>query len=202
MGPVKVTGLYLRESDGVIMCTTHGRGVFTSDIWKTDSISLTQPKVFTNSSTTYNKVALFNGATLRLDSSITIHQLYLHNGTIDLNGHRLTITGGIFSSTDSANYYLQAGTTGAPKPLSELVFSPVANVSTSVYFNPNANTIRILELGNDSATAHVSLGNALILKGGATPSTTGFVKIHSSSPLNINNGAQLNLACDTFNAYT
>jgi fumarate hydratase class II len=78
--------------------------------------------------------------------------LYLHNGTVDLNGYRLTITGTIFNSTDSAQYFLQAGSASAPKPLSELVFSPVTNISPSVYFKPNANKIRVLELGNDSAT--------------------------------------------------
>jgi hypothetical protein len=38
MGAVKVSGLYLRETDGMIMCTTHGRGVYTSDIWRPDYV--------------------------------------------------------------------------------------------------------------------------------------------------------------------
>jgi hypothetical protein len=33
MGAVRIDGLYFRQSDGMIMVATHGRGVFTSDAW-------------------------------------------------------------------------------------------------------------------------------------------------------------------------
>ena len=33
MGAVRVDGIYFRQSDGMIMVATHGRGVFTSDAW-------------------------------------------------------------------------------------------------------------------------------------------------------------------------
>jgi hypothetical protein len=33
MGAVRVDGLYFRQSDGMMMVATHGRGVFTSDAW-------------------------------------------------------------------------------------------------------------------------------------------------------------------------
>lgn len=40
MGAVKTMALRLRKSDGVVMATTHGRGVFTSDAWiKKDPVS-------------------------------------------------------------------------------------------------------------------------------------------------------------------
>jgi alpha-tubulin suppressor-like RCC1 family protein len=154
-----------------------------------------------NQATNLDAVKINNNSTVKLTAPLTVRNLHLNNGTIDLNGHRLTITGGIYQSTDSSNYYIQAGTAASPKPNSELVFASTANTSSTIYFNPNANTLKVLEIGTSSKTAQVTLGNALNIKGGKTPSNGGSIKINKGSKIIIPNGASLTLQSDTFNAY-
>lgn len=166
----------------------------------TDSAIITSGTMTVNNSTTLDVIKVNNGSTVKLGAPLTLRNLHLNNGTIDLNGYRLTITGGIYQSTDSTNYYIQAGTSASPKPLSELVFAPTANTSSTIYFNPNANTLKVLELGTASKYASVTLGNAVKIKGG-TNTDLGSLKINKVSKLIIPSGASLTLACDTFNGY-
>jgi alpha-tubulin suppressor-like RCC1 family protein len=167
----------------------------------TDSAIILSGTMNVNQATTLDAMKVNNGATVKLTAPLTVRNLHLNDGIIDLNGQRLTITGGIYQSKDSANYYIQAGTSASPKPNSELVFAPTANTSSTLYFNPNANTLKVLELGTSSKTAQVTLGNALKIKGGKTPSNVGSLKVNNGSKLIIPNGASLTLKSDTFNAY-
>ena len=167
----------------------------------TDSAIIISGTMTVNQSTTLDAMKINNGATVKLTAPLTLRNLHLNDGTIDLNGHKLTITGRIYQSTDSANYYIQAGTSASPKPNSELVFAPTANTSSTLYFNPNANTLKVFELGTATKTAQVTLGNSLKIKGGKTPSNIGSLKVNNGSKLIIPSGASLTLACDTFNSY-
>ena len=167
----------------------------------TDSAIIVSGTMTVNTSTTLDVMKVNNGSTVKLEAPLTLRNLHLNNGTINLNGQRLTITGGIYQSTDSTNYYIQAGTSSSPKSLSELVFAPTANTSSTLYFNPNANTLKVLELGTATKTVQVTLGNVVKIKGGKTPSNVGSLKVNNGSKLIIPSGASLTLACDTFNSY-
>jgi alpha-tubulin suppressor-like RCC1 family protein len=167
----------------------------------TDSAIILSGTMTINQATTLDAVKINNNSTVKLTAPLTVRNLHLNNGTIDLNGHRLTITGGIYQSTDSSNYYIQAGTAASPKPNSELVFAPTANTSSTIYFNPSANTMKVFELGTETKTAQINLGNSVNIKGGKTPSNVGSLKIINGSKIIIPNGASLTLQSDTFNAY-
>ena len=167
----------------------------------TDSAIIISGTMTVNQATTLDAIKVNNGSTVKLTAPLTVRNLHLNNGTIDLNGQRLTITGGIYQSTDSTNYYIQAGTSASPKPKSELVFAPTANTSSTLYFNPNANTLKVLELGTSSKTAQVTLGNSINIKGGKKPSNVGSLKVNNGSKLIIPNGTSLTLQSDTFNAF-
>ncbi len=166
-----------------------------------DSAIILSGTMNVNQATTLDAMKVNNGATVKLTAPLTVRNLHLNNGTIDLNGQRLTITGGIYQSTDSTNYYIQAGTSASPKPNSELVFAPTANTSSTLYFNPNANTLKVLELGTSSKTTQVTLGNSVNIKGGKKPSNVGSLKVNNGSKLIIPTGTSLTLQSDTFNAY-
>ncbi len=166
-----------------------------------DSVHVVSGTMTVNQSSTLDVLRIHNGATVKLSAPLTVRNLYLKNGTLDLNGYKLTVTGKIVHSTDSTNYYIQAGTSASPKPNSELVFAPTANTSSTLYFNPNANTLKVLELGTSSKTAQVTMGNALKIKGGKTASNVGSLKVNNGSKLIIPNGASFTLQSDTFNAY-
>ena len=165
-----------------------------------DSAVVQSGTMTVNQATTLDVLTVDNGSNVKLDASLTLRNLHLKNGTIDLNGHRLTVTGGIYQTTGSTNYYIQAGTSASPKPLSELVFAPTANTSSTLYLNPNANTLKVLELGTATKTVQVTLGNTVKIKGG-NKTDIGSLKINNGSKIIIPSGASLTLACDTFNSY-
>ena len=174
------------------------RGFIPGEI---DTLSMVNGILSVDSSFSVSYLSINSTGLIKLDKNFQVKDIQISNGTIDLNGHRLTITGSIYQSTDSSNYYIQAGTAASPKPNSELVFAPTANTSSTIYFNPNANKLKVLELGTSSKTAQVTLGNSVNIKGGKTPFNVGSLKINKGSKIIIPNGASLTLQSDTFNAY-
>lgn len=154
-----------------------------------------------NQSTTLDVMTILGGSTVKLDASLTLKNLHLKNGTIDLNGHKLTVTGRIYQSTDSTNYYTQAGTSALPKPHSQLAIKPTTAVNSTLYFNPNANRINKLEIGNGIAAAQITLANAVKIKGGEDGGTgPRLLTVNKNAKIIIANGSSLTLESDTFNA--
>jgi hypothetical protein len=141
------------------------------------------------------------GSTIKLEAPLTLRNLHIKNGTIDLNGHKLTVTGRIYHSIDSTNYYIQAGTSASPKPRSELIIKPSTAANSTVYFNPNANRLNRFEVGNGTAAAQITLGNSLKIKGGEDRgSGPGLLTIKKNSKIIIPNASTLTLESDSFNA--
>ncbi len=181
---------------------SNSTGPKTSDIVRVLSGELTL-----NTYDTINELYIHNGATVKLGSNFVIGTLRLKNGTIDLNNYKLTILGRVVSNNDSAKYYIAAGTAVNPKPYSKLEFDPYARGTYSnLYFDPNANTIFQLILGNDNGDkkgADVYVYNDLKIKGGQDGSGNigmGYISINLNSYLRNPNGT-LWLKSDTLNSY-
>ena len=167
----------------------------------TDSATILSGTMTVNQATTLDVMKVNNGSTVKLTAPLTVRNLHLENGTIDLNGHILTVTGRIYQSTDSTNYYIQAGTSAAPKPRSELAIKPSTAANSTLYFNPNANRLNKLEIGNGTAAAQITLGNSLKIKGGEDGGTgPGLLSIRKNSKIIIPSNCTLTLESDTFNA--
>jgi photosystem II stability/assembly factor-like uncharacterized protein len=154
-----------------------------------------------NSSRTLDVLTIGGGATVKLAAPLTVRNLYIKNGTLDLNGQRLTVTGRIVQSTDSTNYYIQAGTSASPKPRSELAIKPSTSKNFTILINPNANRLYKLEIGNGSAAAQITLGNSIKIKGGEDGGNgPGLVTVNNNAKIIIPSGSALTLESDTFNA--
>ncbi len=157
----------------------------------TDSVHVVSGTMTVNQSTTLDVLRIHNGATVKLSAPLTVRNLYIKNGTLDLNGQKLTVTGKIIQSMDSANYYIQAGTSASPKPRSELVINPTTAQSSTVYFNPDANRLNRFEIGNGNAVTQISLGNSLKIKGGEDGGTgPGLLTIKKNSKILLPWGAR------------
>lgn len=154
-----------------------------------------------NSSRTLDVLTIIGGATVKLAAPLTVRNLHIKNGTLDLNGQRLTVTGRIVQSTDSTNYYIQAGTSASPKPRSELAIKPSTSKNFTILINPNANRLYKLEIGNGSAAAQITLGNSIKIKGGEDGGNgPGLVTVNNNAKIIIPSGSTLTLESDTFNA--
>jgi hypothetical protein len=153
-----------------------------------------------------NELYIHNNSLLQLGADMTIHNLYIKRGGVDLNNYKLTITGNIYSSSDSGDYFIRAGTLVNPKPYSKLWFLPKTNGVTSgdIYFLPAANTIHQLVLGHDTGKRngiYVRIKNEVKIKGGRDGSGhvgPGFVEINKNSFLEI---PEIKLLSDTMNAF-
>ena len=200
----EVKGLYynnFNQWSGIGNFTSSSNWISGNVPTSSDSVHVTSGTLTINQNTSLDVLSLFNGTTVKLSAPLTVRNLYLKNGTIDLNGQKLTVTGRIFHSTDSSNYYIQAGTSASPKPRSELVISSSTAQNSTVYFNPNANRINRFEIGNGTAADHITLGNSLKIKGGEDGgSGPGLLTIKKNSKIIIPNGVTLTLESDTFNA--
>jgi len=177
---------------------------FNSQIPSTgDSAVVVSGTLKVNRATTLDALKLNNLSTVLLEAPLTVRNLHINNGKIDLNGQQLTITGGIYQSTDSTRYYIGSGNYYSEEEVlnAELIFAPTVNTSSTVYFDPNYNILKTLELGTSSNTAQITLGNSVKLQGGKTPSGVGSLKVNNGSKLIIPTGTSLTLQSDTFNAY-
>jgi hypothetical protein len=180
---------------------TKNRNNFSTGAVPFDSLRLNSGILTIDSAITIGKVYLNNGSSIKLEKNLTINELYLKNGTIDLNGHKLTITGRIYQSTDSTNYYIQAGTSATPKPRSELAIKTSTAANSTLYFNPSANRLNKLEIGNGTTASQITLANAVKIKGGEDGGTgPGLLTVNKNAKIIIANGASLTLESDTFNA--
>jgi hypothetical protein len=198
-------------------------GMFTDKLWKSSGASSNYSSLaslsFINYRSKYDSIIILNqttvnskiigfdnilvtqGGTLKLDEDFQCNNIHLKNGTINLNGHKLTVTGRIYQSTDSANYFIQAGTSASPKSRSELAIKPNIASNSTVYFNPNANRLSRFEVGNGSAAAQITLGNSLKIKGGEDGgSGPGLLTVNKYAKIVIPSGSILTLESDTFNA--
>jgi hypothetical protein len=166
-----------------------------------DSAIITSGTVTINQTTSIDVITILGGATVRLTAPLTVRNLYIKNGTIDLNGQRLTVSGRIVQSTDSTNYYIQAGTSASPKPRSELIIKPSSAANSTVYFNPNANRLNKFEIGNGSISTQITLGNSIKIKGGEDGGNgPGLLTVNKNAKMVIPSGSTLTLESDTFNA--
>jgi hypothetical protein len=202
-------GIYMRYGGRPISNRWNGTANFTSTgNWSTgavpsanDSVSIKSGTLTINQSTTLDIMTVLGSSTVKLAAPLTLRNLHLKNGTIDLNGYKLTVTGRIYQSTDSTNYYIQAGTSAAPKPRSELAIKPSTAANSTLYFNPNANRLNKLEIGNGTAVSQITLANAVKIKGGEDGGTgPGLLTVNKNAKIIIANGSSLTLESDTFNA--
>ena len=165
----------------------------------TDSAIISSGTLTISQATSLDVMNVTGGAAVILSAPLTVRNLYLTNGTLDLNGQRLTVTGKIVQT--NATHYIQAGTLASPKTRSELVIKPTDNQNSTIYFNPDANKINLLEVGNGTYTAEITLGNALKIKGGEDGVIVpGLVTVNKNGKIIIPTGSTLTLECDTFNA--
>ncbi len=166
-----------------------------------DSVVIKSGTLTINQSTTLDVMTIVGGSTVKLTAPLSVRNLHIKNGTLDLNDQRLTVTGRIIQSTDSSNYYIQAGTSASPKSRSELAIKPNSSVNSIVYFNPSANRLNRFEIGNGSAVAQITLGSSLKIKGGEDGgSGPGLLTVNKNSKVVIPSGSILTLESDTFNA--
>ena len=166
-----------------------------------DTVIILSGSLTVNQTTSLDVLTITGGATVKLTAPLTLRNLYITYGTLDLNGQRLTVTGKITQTTSASNYYIQAGTLASPKTRSELVIKPTINKNSTIYLNPDANKINLFEVGNSTYTAQITLGNALKIKGGEDGSLApGLVTVNKKGKIIIPSGSSLTLECDTFNA--
>ena len=166
-----------------------------------DSIQVVSGTLTIDQEATISSLLLNNSSTVVLSKNLTTNGLHLQNGTVNLNGQRLTVTGSVISSTVSSNYRIQAGTSASPKPRSELIIKPTTAVSSTLYFDADANRLAKLELGDGAAASTFTLGSSVKIKGGEDGGTgPGLLRVNYKSKVVVPADVTLTLESDSFNA--